>query len=212
MHAAFVLTVGLLYVCCFPVHSPRVRLVQLVGLLPSSVEFLPLGFAFASEKQAHDWMGTFAHVDLAVIAPGPNNGGIACSTGVPFVVIALLGQARYINTHWRILLVSWLLLAPATVLLLITRAFTWQWVEAPQPVAVAEEEIVSDEVGAGADEPGTGTDESDTGSDEAVAGSAVGQEVRPGPVGGSATEHHATGTSSARRATQGALRRRAHTM
>lgn len=181
------------------VHSVRVRFVQLVGLLASSVEFLPLGFAVASEKQAHQWKGAFAHVDLAIVVPGTSNGAIACSTGVPFVVIALLGQARYINTHWRILLVSWLLLAPATLLLLIIRAFTWQWVEAPQPVAVADEPMVSGKV----DANGSGT-----GLDEAASGSAVGHGGHPGPAGGSATEHSATGTSSAHRAPHEALRRR----
>lgn len=191
---------------------PRVVFVRVVGLLPSSVEFLPLGFAFTSAKEAHRWKGTFAHVDLAVIAPGPDDGAIACSTGVPFVVIALLGQASYINTHWRLLLAAWLLLAPATLLLLIVRAVTWSWVQAPQPVAPAEEEMMAVEGDASVDEPGAGTDESGTRSDEAAAGGVGGPEAPPGPAGGATAAHPATGTSSARRAPYGRLHRRSYTL
>lgn len=124
------------------------------------VEFLPLGFAHATETEAKDWEGVFAHVDLAVISPGANNDNIACSTGVPFVVISLLGQARYIDTVWHRLDVwLWTLGIVAGVLHTI-RLFLWTvWVRAreeegaptteqdavdpdvpaaPQPVAAAD--------------------------------------------------------------------------
>lgn len=89
---------GCLLLLCAP---PTCLTVLCVGLFLFSVEFLPLGIAHASEAEAKGWEGVFAHVDLAVIAPGANNDNIACSTGVPFVVISLLGQARYIDTVWQ---------------------------------------------------------------------------------------------------------------
>lgn len=151
------------------------------------IEVLPLGFAFHAENEAVKWEGVFAHVDLAVISPGPRNGSIACSAGVPFVVVALVGQARYMKTYWWKLLVAVVVLVPAAGLLIIIRAVTWyMWEEEPQPLeAVAnEDDLVIEGVANG---------------EEQAAGRVHGSQANRGHPAGSTTVRHVSGTSSARR-------------
>lgn len=87
------------------------------------------------ERRSRNWIGAFAHVDLVVIMPGPVTPGsseIPCSAGAPFVVIPLLGRARYITTKFPVLVVAIVFLSAAIVLLLGVRLWSWiHAVEAP---------------------------------------------------------------------------------
>lgn len=144
-------------------------------------------------------------MDLAVISPGPSNGSIACSTGVPFVVIAVLGQARYLKTSWWVLLVFWQVLLPTAITLLIIRTLTWAWEGEPPHVEPAEQEMVP--VGAAA-----GEDEAGAGAGPSAAATSIGQEAHLGPAGTAAAGHPVAGTASMRAPLSRALRRRSSTL
>jgi len=94
------------------------------------VEFVPLTLTLRQERDAADWVGFFAHLDVVAVMPGPAVPSDAplpspppvatfppvppeveddpldvapCSTGVVFMLLPVLGRASYIDTEVRLL-------------------------------------------------------------------------------------------------------------
>lgn len=113
------------------------------------VEFLPLVIVVAQEGEAHRWKGVFAHVDLVAMMPGPESGnislpkpvsafppvpdsvlaapapGLACSTGITFVLIPVLGRARHMHTRFVPLAVALAVVLLISVTFIAVRVTLW---------------------------------------------------------------------------------------
>lgn len=127
---------------------PRVVLLAVVVVI-AVVEFLPLVIVVAQEREAHKWNGVFAHVDLVAMMPGPEGGntslpqpvsafppvpdsvlaapapGLACSTGITFVLIPVLGRARHMHTRFVQLAVALAVVLLISVTLVAVRVVLW---------------------------------------------------------------------------------------
>lgn len=144
-------SLGLSPVWLFMLSDPRLFLVDLAGCWPreSRVEFAPLIATLNDEGKPWSWRGVFAHVDLVAILPDQagddEHPQIRCSAGVAFVIIPLLGQARYITTSFPLLVSSMVIVSAAVLLLAWMRVRTWSHpVEEPPSPGMLPQQAVSE--------------------------------------------------------------------